>query len=52
MPWVGLQSVIVAFPGHTHLLFSVMSQVLELDVDLVHSSNDHNIVRSLICRHA
>ena len=21
VPWVGLQSVIVAFPGHTHLLF-------------------------------
>ena len=21
LPWVGLQSVIVAFPGHTHLLF-------------------------------
>ena len=22
VPWVGLQSVIVAFPGHTHLLLS------------------------------
>ena len=21
MPWVGLQSEIMAFPGHTHLLF-------------------------------
>ena len=21
VPWVGLQCVIVAFPGHTHLLF-------------------------------
>ena len=23
VPWVGLQCVIVVFPGHTHLLFSV-----------------------------
>ena len=23
VPWVVLQCVIVAFPGHTHLLFSV-----------------------------
>ena len=24
VPWVGLQCVIVAFPGHTHLLFHVI----------------------------
>ena len=23
MPWIGLQCVIVLFPGHTHLLFNV-----------------------------
>ena len=26
VPWVGLQFVIVAFPGHTHLLFDCMSK--------------------------
>ena len=25
IPWVGLQFVIVAFPGHTHLLFVLVS---------------------------
>ena len=25
--WVGLQSAIVAFPGHNHLLFSFLSQL-------------------------
>ena len=25
MPWVGLQSMIVAFPGHTHLRFGDLS---------------------------
>ena len=24
VPWVGLQSVIVAFPGHTHFLFFII----------------------------
>ena len=24
MPWVGLNCVIVVFPGHTHLLFSFL----------------------------
>ena len=26
VPWVGLQFVIVALPGHTHLLFDCMSK--------------------------
>ena len=25
MPWVGMQCVIVTFPGHTYLLFRCMS---------------------------
>ena len=25
--WVGLQSVIVAFPGHTHLLFCLIPEI-------------------------
>ena len=24
MPWLGMQCVIVVFPGHTHLLFKAM----------------------------
>ena len=28
VPWVGLRYVIVVFPGHTHLLFSVLSSFL------------------------
>ena len=26
MPWVGLQSVIVVFPDHTHLLFNNLTK--------------------------
>ena len=29
MPWVGLQCVIVVFPGHTHLLFYVQTICFE-----------------------
>ena len=30
VPWVGLWSVIVAFPGHTHLLYIPKSSLLTL----------------------
>ena len=29
VPWVGLQCVIVVFPGHTHLLFEIVSKPLQ-----------------------
>ena len=30
MPWVGLQCVIVVFPDHTYLLFSILGPLLAL----------------------
>ena len=30
VPWVGLQGVIVVFPEHTHLLFCVSSECVNL----------------------
>ena len=34
MPWVGLQCVIVAFPGHTHLIFCTQIQLTVNKEDL------------------
>ena len=30
VPWVGLQCVIVAFPGHTHLLITALKQSVKI----------------------
>ena len=32
VPWVGMRSVIVAFPGHTHLLLSVYTNTSNGDI--------------------
>ena len=33
MPWVGLLSVVVKYPGHTHLLFNKMESAISTFVD-------------------
>ena len=55
MPWVGLQCVIVIFPDHSHLLFSVdfypvIWASIEILVLIVLSSNEDSVESMHISR--
>ena len=45
VPWVGLQCVIVAFPSHTHFVFTALFQSinqLQKDIDEIQQQMEDN----------
>ena len=54
VPWAGLQSVIVAFPGHTHLLFTrthTLFILIYASIAIVRNNLLYTLLNCFICLH-